>query len=245
MRFFSTGLCLLFLTVGTLHAHTIWILPSDKGDSARIVWNDPLEADNVDERLDTIAKAEVLLRHADGRVETLKWKQDKDVYRVSCPGTGLRTLVVLWNDDRDFTGGTLRTTVAKAYLPDPAGKAPLPAQELSWDKLSLEIVPRPKRGVDVYQLLSKGQPVAKRVVIPEIPEETWELFSKVEQKELSRRRYPDKDGWFTYPTPKPGLYGLRVPSFMVDEEGEYQGKKFTRRVHFITLVIQVPAAKKD
>jgi len=243
MRFWYIGLGMLCLTAETAQGHHIWILPADKGDSVRVVWSDDLQPDNKDELLTTIDKAEVLLRHAEGRVETLKWTQDKDVYRVACPGVGPRTLAVIWNNDFLVKKGgtTLVTYLCKTYLADPTGKVPVPEKASSWEQLGFEIVPRPDRGAEIYQLLYKGQPVANTKAIPEIPDETWKQLSETEQKQLSERQ-SDKDGLFSFKPPKkPGIYGFRA-RHVAAEKGEYQGKPFNQRRYFSCLVIQVPAA---
>jgi len=232
MRYGYAGLWLLLLTAGTVQAHVIWVLPADKGDAVRVVWSDDPKPDNKEEPLTTIDKAEVLLRHAEGRVETLKWTQDKDEYRVACPGTGFRTLAVIWNDDKAFKkGATLMTYVAKTYLPDPSGKVAVPEKGSSWEQVGLEFVPRPDRGPNVYQLVYKGRPVAETRVRVDAPsEETLPVLRS------------DKEGLFTFMPPKPGLYGLTA-RHTAAEAVEYKGKKYTHRWYWSSLVIQVPAAQ--
>jgi len=206
---------------GAVRAHDIWIIPTVKGDTAVVVWSDDLDPDNVDEKLTTIAKAKVLLRRANGRVEDLKWTEDKDVYRLACPGEDARTLAVTWDGPRGFYS-------AKAYLPDKAGKFEAPDKGKAWEQLVLEIVPCPcpDRGADAYQVLFKGRPLAGVLVIVRNPE----------GKIGPPRPRTDKDGLFTFKAPKPDVYGLRV-QLRTKEAG-----KPDEQWYVSTLVIRVPAA---
>lgn len=222
-----------FLPAGSVRAHFVWILPADKGDSARVVWSDTPHPDNVDEPITTIEKAAVFLRDAKGGVETLKWKQEKDVYRVASPGAGLRTLAVVWNDYKSSRGKTLHTYLAKTYLSDPTGKGSSVKPGSSWKELGLEIVPRPDRGPGVYQLLYKGRPLADTTVVAELPGSNAAIPPAPRS---------DKDGLFTFTPAKPGLYGLWA-RYTVAETNEHNGKRFASRTYRSTLVIEVPPVR--
>jgi hypothetical protein len=225
-------LWLLCLTAGMAQGHVLWIIPVDKGDSALVVWSDEPRPDNVDEPLTTIARAEVLLRHADGRVETLKWTQDKDAYHVACPGEGPRTVAVTWTDDRNLgVQKALTTYVATTYLADPTGKVSAPEKRATWEQLGPEIVPRPDRGPSMYQLVYKGKPIANTRV-------------KVETSggEVLPRLSSDKEGLFTFAPPNPGVYGFYA-LYTAAEALEYNGMRFTQRRYWTSLVIQVPTAR--
>lgn len=223
------GICLgLLLTAGAVHGHFIWILPASKGDSARIVWSDNLKPDNKDEPLSMIEKAEVLLRDSEGRVQTLKWMQDKDTYHVDCPGKGSRTLAVLFDDDKNSRGKILMSYVCTTYLADPTGKAAAVGQAKSWVRLGVEMLPRLDRGADTYQVLHKGQPVADVRVVVEMPDDQVAT------------RQSDKEGLFTFKAPRPGLYGFWV-RHITKENIERNGKQFTSRRYLSCLVVEVPS----
>src|SRR5262249_1171150 len=138
--------------------HHVWIIPTAKGDAAVVFWSDTPEPDNVDEKLTTISRAKVFLRRSTGKVEDLKSTEDKDVYRLDCPGEDARTLGATWqgNGCRYF---------ARAALPDKAGKFEASGKGKPWERLELEILPRRDRGADAYQVLFRGQPAADRVVV--------------------------------------------------------------------------------
>jgi len=239
MRHWCLGVGLLFLTVGTVQGHHLWILPAEKGDSARVVWSDDLKPDNKDEPLTTIEKAQVLLRDAEGRIETLKWKQDNDVYRVACPGSGQRTLAVVWNDERVKTGTTLSTYLCKVYLADPTGKVSKPKKGTPWEQLGLELLPRPDRGADVYQAVYKGQPVPNVKVVPECDEQLWKQLNETQKNQLSSQ-LTDKEGLVTFKPPRPGLYALWV-RHIFEEKGEHQGRPYSRRRYISCLAFHAPA----
>jgi uncharacterized GH25 family protein len=222
MRFWCLGLCLLGMTAVPARAHHIWIIPSPKGDTAMVTWCDTPEPDNVEEKLTTIAKARVFMRRANGRVEDLKWTEDKDVYRLDCPGEDVRTVAATWEGN-----GCLY--FAKAYLPDKAGKFEAPEPGKAWERLELEIVPRPDRAADAYQVLFKGRPLAGVLVVTHAAG----MYLK-----LPRPR-TDKDGLFTFTAPKPGVYGFRV-QYKSKEAKAPEGKQPVDQFYASTLVIRVP-----
>jgi hypothetical protein len=232
MRLFAT--CLLtFVLPGPVQAHFIWVIPSAKGDSAEVLWSDDLEPDNMDEKLTTIAEARVVLRRADAGVEELKWKQDGAVYRVACPGEGVRTLAVTWKES-GRAGGTLMLYNAKTYLPDRTGKVK-DTKTAAWNLLDLEIVPRSDLGADTYQVLFKGRALANPFVRA--------FATTADLSAAMRRPRTDKEGLFTFTAPTPGVYGFRV-LHKTKEPVEHEGKKFAGGWYESTLVIRVPEKRE-
>jgi uncharacterized GH25 family protein len=233
MKLFVTGLLSLLL-VGAARAHNIWIIPSAQGDSAAVVWSDDPEPDNKDEPLTTIASAKAFLRRADGGVEDLTWKQDRDVYHVACPGKGVRTLAVTWKAPLG-PAYTLVIFNASAYLPDHTQTAEQDRKAAPWDRLQLQIVPRPDLGVNTYQTLFRGKPLANQTVRAYSPPEplTGEM----------RSRKTNKDGLFTFAPTRPGVYGFRT-LHRTDEAVEHNGVKYAKSWYEGTLTFRVPEEVK-
>jgi hypothetical protein len=174
----------------------------------------------------------ITLRHAGGRVEALTGTGDKDAYRLACPGTGLRTLAVVRDRRSTLPVDLLNTHVAKAHLADPEAKGP--GKVSAWSDLGLEILPRPDKGLRVFQVLYRGKAVEKSTVqiyrpgdadTDKVPEFT-----------------SDKEGLITLDVPGAGRYGLLVEQEFA-EKGTYDGKPFARRRYTSTLVVDVAEPK--
>ena len=229
------GLLLAVLAAGPVRAHVLWVIPTAKGDAVAVIYSDSPRSDGGSP-LRFTKDILVMLRRADGSVETLKGAGDKDAYRVTCPGTSVRTLAVVWNRFSEQTPDVLRTNLGKTYLPDPEGKESVPGKPQTWDDLGLEILPRPDKGADVYQVLYRGKPVEKLAVELYRPDDTdtdkVPVFTS------------DKDGLFTFKAPKPGRYGLLAEQTF-DEKGTHAGKPFTRRHYWSTLLVEVPEKKHE
>jgi len=206
------------------------VIPTAKGDSAAAVWSDSPQLD-AGEPLKAINLTTVSLRHTSGRVENLKGNLDKDAYRVACPGTGLRTLAVVRNRFSSQKAGLLSTHLGKAYLSDPEGKVPSSQKVSAWENLGLEILPRPDKGPEVFQVIYQGKPVEK------IDVEVYRPGDLDTDKVPVFR--PDKEGLFAFKAPKPGRYGLLAYKEF-DEKGTHDGMPFTTRRYTSTLVIEYP-----
>lgn len=224
------GLLMVVVTSEMGRAHSIWVIPAAKGDSAAVVYSDSPRVD-AGEPLKIFPTTTVALRHADGRVENLKGTEEKDVYRIACPGNGLQTLAVVRNRIAGNNKDRLQTYIAKGYLADPEGKALDPAQVPAWDALALDIVLRPDKGLGIFQVLYRGQPVEKSEVFLYRPgdsdSDNVPVFTT------------DKQGLITVKAPRPGRYGLLV-NHRVNEKGMHEGKPFTERFCECSLVIEVP-----
>jgi len=229
MRFFGIGLLSLVL-IGTVRAHNVWIIPSAQGDSAMIVWSDDPEPDNVDEPLTTIADAKVFMRRADGGVEDLTWKQDKNAYRVDCFGKGVRTLAVTWKGPRG-PADTLVIFSATTYVSDQPKATGQDTKVAAWDRLELQIVPRPYLGPNTYQTLFMGKPLANPRV--------W-AFSTVEAL-TGEMRMPKTNnaGLFTFAATKAGVYGFRT-QLRTNDAVKHNGVKFAKCWYESTFVFRVP-----
>jgi hypothetical protein len=229
MKPFGIGLLTLVI-IGTAQAHNIWIIPSPKGDSAEVVWSDDPAPDNVDEPLTTIAGARVVMRGVDGGEENLKWHEDKNVYRVTCPGKGARTLAVNWKDARG-PASTLVVFCATTNLPNPTEKEGQAKKGTAWDRLELQIVPRPDVGAHSFQVLFKGRPLANHRV---------RAYSTVEPL-TGEKRSPttNKDGLFTFVATMPGVYGFRIQQ-RTNNPVEHAGVKCANCWYETTFVFRVP-----
>jgi hypothetical protein len=218
------------LTSGMLRAHSIWVIPA-KGDSATVVVSDSPQPDGERLLKKVMSTATILLRQADGRVETLKGALEKDVYRIACPGKGPRRLAAVRNRFSNVNKNLLLTEIGIAYLADPEGKIRSSEKVPAWDALGLNILPRPDKGPEMFQVLYRGKPVEKEEV------------SLYRPGDSDTDKVPvfttDKEGLITVKVPKPGRYGLLV-GYTVDEKGVHEGQPFTQRSYECSLVIEVP-----
>jgi hypothetical protein len=224
------GIILLSIVcVATARAHSIWIIPSAQGDSAAVVWSDDPQPDNVDEPLTTIAGAKVYMRRADGGVEELKWKQDKDVYRVACAGKGVRTLAATWKAPK----GPAYTLVVFNAVTDVSDQN---KKSAVWDRVELQIVPRPDLGAQTYQALFKGKPVANQAI----------RAHSIDRPLPVEMRNPktSKDGVFTFAPAGPGVYGFRV-QVRTNDAVEHDGVKYARCWYESTFAFRVPEEAKN
>jgi hypothetical protein len=219
-----------------LRAHSIWVIPSAKGDSAAVVVSDSPQPDGDRLLKKVMSTATVLLRHADGRVENLKGGLEQDVYRVACPGKGPRMAAAVRNRFSNINKNLLLTEIGKAYLADPEGKTRSSEKVPAWVALGLDILPRPDKGPNIYQVVYRGKPLDKEEV------------SLYRPGDSDTDKVPvfttDKEGLITVKVAKPGRYGLLV-GYTVDEKGVHEGQPFTQRSYECSLVIEVPLREQQ
>src|SRR4051794_8531625 len=71
--------------------HFPFVVPDDKGQSAKVVFSDTLEPDeNVS--VEKIANTKLTLRDAAGKESPLEWKKGDSFYAVNVPGAGDRVV---------------------------------------------------------------------------------------------------------------------------------------------------------
>lgn len=233
MKQFPLGLLAVVLTCGTLHAHFIWVIPAATGESAAVVYSDSPRTDGG-EPMRITKNVTISLRGADRSViEELKGTSTQDVYRVDCPGTGLRTLAVVRNVNPTNKPGRAVTYIGKALLPDPEKKSANSTRLPPWVELGLEIIPVPEKGADVFQVVYRCKPIEKAEV---------EVYKPGDSDTDKVPTFTsDKDGLIVLKGLKTGRYGLLVEQEF-DEKGTINGQSFTRRSYTSSLVIERTAA---
>ena len=205
--------------VGAASGHFPFVVPGDKGESARVVFSDSLEPDtNVN--IEKIANTKLTLRDASGKESPLEWKKGDGFYAVNVPGRGDRVVYGV----TDY--GVLQKGDAKPfklmYYPKAAlGGTAKPVGE----KLALEVVAEPAAGKVRFQVLAAGKAVAESEVTVLLPGG---------DKKASKT---DKDG-YTPAFDGAGRYGV-VAKHVDPKPGEHAGKKYDETRSYATLVCDV------
>lgn len=205
--------------VGAASGHFPFVVPDDKGESAKVVFSDNLDPDtNVN--IEKIANTKLTLREAGGKESALEWKKGDGFYAVNVPGRGDRVVYGV----TDY--GVLQKGDAKPfrlmYYPKAIiGTAGKPVGE----KLALEVVAEAAQAKVRFQVLAAGKPVAES--------ETTVMLPGGEKKPVKT----DKEGY----TPSfEGAGRYAVYAKHVDAKpGEHAGKKFDETRHYATLVCDV------
>ena len=72
-------------------AHFPFIVPDDKGATAKVVFSDTLEPDtNVN--IEKLANTKLTLRDAAGKESPVEWKKGDGFYALAIPGSGTRVV---------------------------------------------------------------------------------------------------------------------------------------------------------
>lgn len=208
--------------VAVANAHFPFVVPDEKGQSAKVVFSDNLEPDeNVN--IEKIASTKLTLRAADGKESTLEWKKETGFYALNVSGSGDRVVygvtdygVLQKGDDKPFK----LAYYPKAVLGAPGAK---PVGE----KLALEVVAEVAAGAKVrFQVLTAGKAVAESEVTVILPGGT---------KKMAKT---DKDG-FVGGFEGAGRYAV-IAKRVEAKSGEHAGKKFDEIRSYATLVCDVP-----
>jgi uncharacterized GH25 family protein len=206
--------------VGAASGHFPFVVPDDKGESAKVVFSDSLEPDtNVN--VEKIANTKLTLCSADGKEVPVEWKKGDGFYAVNVPGRGDRVIygvtdygVLQKGDDKPFR---------LAYYPKATiGNA---AAKPVGEKLALEVVAEPAQGKVRFQVLAAGKAVPESEVTVMIPG-----GSKKTAKTDKDGYTPSFDGAGRY-----GVYAKRVEA----KAGEHAGKKYDEIRSYATLVCDV------
>lgn len=200
--------------------HFPFVVPDDKGQSAKVVFSDNLLPDEA-VNIEKIANTKLTLRDAAGKDAPLEWKKGDSFYAVNLPGTGDR--VVYGHTDY----GVLQKGDSKpfklAYYPKAAiGSA---SAKPIGEKLALEVVADGGAGKVRFRVLAAGKPVAESEVTVMLP--------AGEKKAVKT----DKDG-YTPAFEGAGRYGVYAKLVEV-KTGEHAGKKFEEVRSYATLVCDV------
>jgi hypothetical protein len=211
------------LAVSVARGHFPFIVPDEKGDSAKVVFSDDLNPDtNVN--IEKLANTKLVVRAANGMKSAGEWKKGDGFYTLAVPGSGSRVVygvtefgVLQKGDAKPF----LLTYYPKAVL----GTATAPETVIG-DKFPLEIVATGTPGKIRFQVLASGNPVGDL--------EVTVLPPGGDKKKAVKT---DKDG-FTPEFTVLGRYGVIVRR-TVSKAGEHAGMKYDESRHYATLVCTV------
>jgi uncharacterized GH25 family protein len=207
--------------VAAARAHFPFVVPDDKGQSAKVVFSDTLEPD-TDVNIEKIGNAKLVLRDGAGKESALEWKKGDGYYAVNLPGSGDRVVygvadygVLQKGDEKPFKLAYYPKAAIGAAAAKPVGEA-----------VALEVVAEGGTGGKVrFRVLAAGKPVAES--------ETTVMLPGGTKKALKT----DKDG-YTTPFDGAGRYGVYAKRVEV-KSGEHAGKKFDEIRSYATLVCDV------
>ena len=203
-------------------AHFPFVVPDERGQSAKVVFSDTLEPDEA-VNIEKIANTKLTLRDAAGKESPLEWKKGDGFYAVNIPGAGDRVVygvtdygVLQKGDDKPFK---------LAYYPKAAvGSA---AAKPVGEKLALEVAAEVAADKKVrFRVLAAGKPVAESEVTVIVPGGTKKALKT------------DKDG-YTTSFEGAGRYGVYAKQVEV-KDGEHAGKKYNEIRSYATLVCDIP-----
>ena len=231
MKRLTLALLALVLAAPAAWPHFVWIVPEDNG-AARVIFSDSLKPDSAD-LMAKIAKSEVFVRDEAGKTSPLKWKDEKEAFRLTPEAAGQVLLgsvtrygVIQRGESEPF----LLNYYAKAQLAAKAPGAASKAASTPWEKLPLEIV---AAGPRKFAVLWQGKPLANAEVAILLPGE-----------EKSAEAKADAKGEFAVPPGKAGVYGLRA-KHVEKTPGELDGKKYGEARNYTTFALNLPEAKAD
>lgn len=213
---------LALLTVSLAEGHFAFIVPTDKGDGAQVIFSDDLKPDtNVN--IEKIANTKLTLRDSAGKESALEWKKGEGFYAVTVPGSGTRVVYGV----TDY--GVLQKGEGKpfklTYLPK-AVFGPATAKEATvGDKLELEVLVAGSPGKTKFQVLATGKPLPEAEVTVVLPDGAKKPVKT------------DKEG-FTPEFDARGRYAV-VAKKIEAKTGEHAGKKFDETRTYATLVCDV------
>lgn len=215
------ALVIALVAAAGARAHFPFILPDDKGESAKVVFSDALEPDaNVN--IEKLENTKLTLRDAGGKESAVEWKKADGFYAINVPGRGDRVLygvtdygVLQKGDAKPFKlvyypKATIGTATAK-----PVG-----------EKLALEVAAEGKTGAMRFRVLAAGKPVADA--------ETTVILPNGMKKAVTT----DKEG-YTPAYDAAGRYGVYA-KHVEAKPGEHAGKKYDEVRSYATLVCDIP-----
>jgi uncharacterized GH25 family protein len=211
----------LLAAVSVARAHFPFIVPDDKGSTAKVVFSDTLDPDtNVN--IEKLANTKLMIRDAGGKESVAEWKKGEGFYALAVPGSGDRVVygvtdygVLQKGDTKPFK----LTYYPKAVL----GTAS--AKEATIGKLPLEVVATGSGNKVKFLVLASGKPLADSEVTVILPDGAKK--SSTTNKEGFT---PEYDGAGRY-----GVYAKQIEA----KPGEHAGKKYDEARHYATLVCDV------
>ncbi len=215
-----------FLTLSAAQGHFPFIIPDEKGETAKVVFSDDLNPDtNVN--IEKLAGTKLTLRDAAGKESALESKKGEGFYAVNVPGTGTRVIYGVLEYGVRQTGDAKPfklTYYAKAVVGTAAAK-----EATVGEKLPLEIVVVGTPGKVKFRVLALGKPLADSEVTVILPDQAKDAPKKAVKT--------DKEGY----TPEfegSGRFGVYAKQIEA-KAGEHAGKKYEEVRNYATLVCDV------
>jgi hypothetical protein len=221
------------LLASSAAAHFVWItVEADSGGQpqAQVHFGELAEPDSA-ALLDNVAKVQVWAGTAADNGEPLKLSKhitDEIGSWVAAVPAGTQAVSGSINYGVLDRRGEVFALVYHAKYLDAAGNLKSAGRD---ERLTLDVVPEISGGQCVLQVLFEGKPVAGSEVVlldPEGNEQT---------------KKTDESGKVTVEGAKPGLHSIRA-KWVVKQDGEHEGKKYSQVNHYSTLALRVPQPTK-
>jgi uncharacterized GH25 family protein len=208
--------------VSVSQAHFPFIVPDEKGTSAKVVFSDTLEPDtNVN--IEKLANTKLTLRDAAGKESPVEWKKGDGFYSLAIPGSGTRVVYGV----TDY--GVLQKGDAKpfklTYYPKSVIGAATAKEATIGAKLALEVVAVGSGTKVKFQVLALGKPLAESEVTVMFPDG------------MKKAVTTNKEG-FTPEYDGAGRYGVFAKQIEA-KPGDFAGKKYDEARHYATLVCDI------
>jgi hypothetical protein len=206
--------------VTAANGHFPFVLPDEKGESAKVVFSDELKPDEA-VNIEKIANTRLTLRDEAGKDAPLEWKKGEGFYAVNIPGRGDRIVygvtdygVLQKGDSKPFKLAYFPKAVIGNVGAKPIG-----------EKIALEVAAEGGAGKVRFRVLAAGKAVAESEVTVMLP--------GGEKKAVKT----DKDG-YTPAYEGAGRYGVYAKQVEA-KAGEHGGKKYEEIRNYATLVCDV------
>jgi uncharacterized GH25 family protein len=217
----TSGAVIVLLAAASMAwAHFPFIVPDEKGASAKVVFSDTLDPDsNVN--IEKLANTKLMVRDAGGKESPVEWKKGEGFYSLAVPN-GSRVVYGV-TDYGVLQKGDTKPFKLTYYPKAVIGAAT--AKEAVIGKLPLEVVAIESGKKVKFQVLAAGKPLADSEVTVILPDGAKK--SSTTNKEGFT---PEYDGAGRY-----GVYAKQIEA----KPGEHAGKKYDEARHYATLVCDI------
>jgi uncharacterized GH25 family protein len=202
-------------------AHFPFILPDEKGTSAKVVFSDTLEPDaNVN--IEKLANTKMTVRDAKGKESFAQWKKGEGYYSLAVPGSGTRVVYGV----TDY--GVLQKGDAKPFKLTYYPKAVIgmaTAKEAVIGNQPLEVVAIGGGKKLKFRVIANGKPLVESEVTVILPDGAKK--SSITNKDGETPEYEGA-----------GRYGVYAKQILA-KPGEHAGKKYDEARYYATLVCEV------
>jgi uncharacterized GH25 family protein len=220
---YKTCSALIVLLAGSslAEAHFPFILPDEKGSSAKVVFSDTLETDaNVN--IEKLANTKMMIRDARGKESVAEWKKGEGFYSLAVPGSGNRVVYGV----TDY--GVLQKGDAKPFKLTYFSKAVIglaTAKEAVIGNQPLEVVAIGGGKKVKFRVLAAGKPLVESEVTVILPDGAKK--SSITNKDGETPEYEGA-----------GRYGVYAKQILA-KPGEHAGKKYDEVRNYATLVCDI------